>query len=162
MNFRGQCYGGRAEFLSSGFLLSGLKSLAATLLLLAGIFGMLTANGRDASAQSAPRVEAIQVEGNQRVEADAVRSYMTLAVGDPITNDGVNRSLKTLFATGLFADVNMRLQGRTVVVSIVENPIINRMAFEGNKRIKDELGVALAWPTYREGIRGLLSCASAC
>ncbi|MBT3700865.1 MAG: outer membrane protein assembly factor BamA [Alphaproteobacteria bacterium] len=91
-----------------------------------------------AQSASAPRVEAIEVEGNQRVEADAVRSYMTLAPGDNITNDSINRSLKTLYGTGLFADVTIRMQGRKVVVNVVENPIINRMAFEGNKRVKAE------------------------
>jgi|SaaInlStandDraft_7_1057024.scaffolds.fasta_scaffold11741_2 outer membrane protein insertion porin family len=104
------------------------------------VIGMTLNLAGETFAQSGTtvRVQAIEVQGNQRVEADAVRSYMTLASGDPITNESINRSLKTLYGTGLFADVTIRMQGPTVVVSVVENPIINRMAFEGNKRVKDE------------------------
>jgi outer membrane protein insertion porin family len=102
--------------------------------------GLVSGSPVTATAQTAngPQVELIEVEGNQRVEADAIRSYMTLAIGDTVNNDGINRSLKTLYGTGLFADVTIRMQGPKVVVSVVENPIINRMAFEGNKRVKDE------------------------
>ncbi len=84
-------------------------------------------------------INAIRVEGNQRIEAETVRSYMVIAVGDPFDAERINRSLKSLFATGLFADVNLRREGNTLIIRVVENPIINRLAFEGNKRIKDEI-----------------------
>ncbi|WP_368744520.1 outer membrane protein assembly factor BamA [Desertibaculum subflavum] len=80
----------------------------------------------------------IRVEGNQRIEADTVRSYMQIAPGDRYDADRVNRSLKTLFATGLFADVTMQRTGNVLLVRVVENPIINRIAFEGNKKLSDE------------------------
>jgi len=83
-------------------------------------------------------VEAIRVEGNQRVEPETVISYMAIAVGDSFDEARVDASLKSLFATGLFADVAMRREGDVLVVRVVENPIINRLAFEGNERIKDE------------------------
>jgi outer membrane protein insertion porin family len=102
--------------------------------------GSVFATGHEAAAQSAANgvVAAIEVEGNQRIEADTVRAYMTIAIGDPISNDAVNRSLKALYATGLFADVTMRRAGQSIVVNVVENPIINLLAFEGNKRLKDD------------------------
>ena len=84
------------------------------------------------------RLREIRVEGAQRVEADTVRSYIGMRPGDSVTPAALDKALKALFATGLFADVNMRQDGQDVTVRIVENPIINRLAFEGNRRITDE------------------------
>lgn len=86
-----------------------------------------------------PSVANIVVEGTRRIEPDTVLSYLSVKVGDPFDPSLVNRSLKTLFATGLFADVTLRREGDTLVVRVVENPIINRIAFEGNKRIDDDI-----------------------
>ncbi|WP_353561392.1 outer membrane protein assembly factor BamA [Pyruvatibacter sp. HU-CL02332] len=83
-------------------------------------------------------VERIDVEGNQRVEAETVRSYMTIREGQMADARAIDDSLKTLFATGLFADVSIRESGAGLIVTVVENPIINRVAFEGNYRIDDE------------------------
>lgn len=85
-----------------------------------------------------PTLENIRVEGTQRIEAETVRSYIGLQEGDPIDPTRINKALKALFATEYFADVSMALDGRTLVVKVVENPIINRIAFEGNQRIEDE------------------------
>ncbi|WP_119458882.1 outer membrane protein assembly factor BamA [Rhodospirillaceae bacterium SYSU D60014] len=82
-------------------------------------------------------IAAIQIEGTQRIEPETVRSYMQLNVGDPFEADRIDRALKSLFATGLFADVTFRREGDTLMVQVVENPIINRLAFEGNDRIDD-------------------------
>jgi len=94
---------------------------------------------------SGPRVDAnatkvsdILVEGTQRIEPDTVRSYMALKQGEAFSSRKVNESLKRLFATGLFADVTIRRQGTSIIVQVVENPIINRIAFEGNSEITDE------------------------
>lgn len=86
----------------------------------------------------AQELDRVQVEGNQRIEDETVRSYMSLRQGDAITEAEIDRSLKALFATGLFSDVTIRRAGNDLVVNVVENPIINRLAFEGNKRIDDE------------------------
>lgn len=88
---------------------------------------------------SGQRIREIRIEGSQRVEPDTVRSYMTVRQGDELTPQALDASLKALFATGLFADVTVRQEGSDVVVRVVENPIINRLAFEGNKRISDEI-----------------------
>ncbi len=93
------------------------------------------------NVQSAPLSEIIRevvVQGNQRIEPETVRSYILLQEGDAFNAERVDRSLKSLFSTGLFADVNLKRQGTTLIVSVVENPIVNRVAFEGNKRVKDE------------------------
>ena len=90
----------------------------------------------DAHAQQ--RITEIAIEGNQRIEPDTVRTYLRVAVGDPFDDALINDSLKSLFATGLFADVSIRRAGGALIVSVVENPIVNQLAFEGNRRIDDE------------------------
>jgi len=95
-----------------------------------------------AHAQSAGTISAIRVEGNKRVEPETVRTYLTFNVGDPYDLAKVDESLKTLFATGLFQDVRIRRDGGTVVIIVVENPIVARVAFEGNKQIEDDALVA--------------------
>ena len=81
----------------------------------------------------------IRVEGSQRIETETVRSYVGIRIGDPITPKGMDDALKKLFATGLFADVVVSQQGTAIVIRVVENPIINRIAFEGNRRMTNEV-----------------------
>lgn len=104
--------------------------------------GLLVASclaGAVAFAQgTASAVTDIRVQGNQRIEADTVRSYMQIAVGDRVDAERIDKSLKALFATGLFADVSIQQNGGVIDVKIVENPIINRIAFEGNRHVKDD------------------------
>ncbi len=96
--------------------------------------------GRAASARVAPggTISAIKVEGNQRIEEGTIRSYMLVQPGDPFDPERIDRSLKTLFATGLFQDVSLRREGDALVVKVQENPIVNRIAFEGNRKLNDE------------------------
>jgi outer membrane protein insertion porin family len=83
-------------------------------------------------------VSEIRVVGTQRIEPETVRSYLELQPGDPWDDEKVNASLKALFATGLFADVRLSRVGDALVVTVVENPIINRIAFEGNHKLDDK------------------------
>lgn len=83
-------------------------------------------------------VRDIRIEGNQRVEAGTILSYMVIKPGDAYDPGRVDRSLKALYGTGLFADVTIHTEGDILVVHVVENPIINRLAFEGNSRLSDE------------------------
>lgn len=91
-----------------------------------------------AGPADAQTIGAIEVTGNQRIESDTVRSYMTVRPGDEFDAAKTDQSLKTLFTTGLFADVTIRREGSNLVVNVVENPIINQVSFEGNSAIKDE------------------------
>jgi outer membrane protein insertion porin family len=81
---------------------------------------------------------SIVVEGNRRVEADTVRSYFRLVPGERLDPGKIDEGLKGLYATGLFQDVRIREAGGRLIVTVVEAPVINRIAFEGNKRVKDE------------------------
>ena len=83
-------------------------------------------------------VQEIRVEGSQRIEPGTIKSYLLIREGDPFDVQRIDRSLKSLFATGLFADVSIDRENGTLVVKVVENPVINRVAFEGNKAIDKE------------------------
>jgi len=83
-------------------------------------------------------IQAILVEGNQRIESSTVLSYLTVAPGYPFDPAEIDTSLKVLFATGLFADVAFERRGNLLVVRVVENPIINRVVFEGNRSLNDD------------------------
>ncbi len=83
-------------------------------------------------------VREIRVKGAERIEPATVASYLSINVGDEMTQQNLDKGLKSLFSTGLFADVTLRQDGDALVVDVQENPIINRIAFEGNDKIKDE------------------------
>jgi len=91
-----------------------------------------------AVAQSGTVVDEVRVVGTQRIDPATVNSYMQIKPGDVYNPAQVDESLKTLFNTGLFADVTLRREGNSLVVQVVENPIINRISFEGNRKIDDE------------------------
>ena len=95
--------------------------------------------GWPASAQNASVVGRIVVEGNQRIEPSTVESYLSIRAGEPYDAQKVDDSIKSLYATGLFEDVAIQLQGSDLVVRVQENPIINRIAFEGNKRLETKV-----------------------
>ncbi|VAV93481.1 Outer membrane protein assembly factor YaeT [hydrothermal vent metagenome] len=84
------------------------------------------------------RIRQVIVQGNQRLEVGTVQSYLLLGPGDIFDPQLIDLSLKTLFATGLFADISIREQNGALVVEVVENPIINRVIFEGNRALKEE------------------------
>ncbi len=91
------------------------------------------------TAAHAQTIRDISVQGNKRVEADTVRSYLSLQPGQSYSEAAASESLKALFATGLFSDVNISMRGSQLVVSVEENPIINLVSFEGNEKLKDDV-----------------------
>jgi outer membrane protein insertion porin family len=80
-------------------------------------------------------VRDIRVVGNRRVEPETVRSYLEFTTGDAYDSGKVDRSLRALFATGLFSDVRITRDGAAVLVTVVENPVISQVAFEGNSEV---------------------------
>lgn len=109
-----------------------LRVLRRVLLVMAVVAGFVAGQ---AHAQSGT-VRDIVVEGNQRIELSTIQNYLTLQPGSPYSSAEADKSLKALFATGLFADVNLRLQGSTLIVRVTENPVVNRILFEGNRRVQ--------------------------
>jgi outer membrane protein insertion porin family len=91
-----------------------------------------------AQVEAGGTIREVRIEGTQRIEPETVRSYLLEQPGDTFDPERLDASLKALFATGYFADVNLRREGDTLIVKVVENPIINRIAFEGNKKFDDK------------------------
>jgi len=83
-------------------------------------------------------ISDIIVEGNQRVESETVRSSLTLTVGSPYDAEKADQSLRNLTDTGIYSDVRITRRGTAVVVTVVENPVINKVVFEGNKEVEDK------------------------
>ena len=81
--------------------------------------------------------ETITVEGNRRVDADTVRSYFHAASDGRFDEAARDAALKALLATGLFDNVRIERAGERLIVHLAEAPVLDRVAFEGNKKIKD-------------------------
>ena len=128
------------------------RAFSAVLLLVAA--SIVAASGLATRAE-ATVVSRIVVEGNQRVEADTIRAYLVIRPGVEYSRSDEDESLKALFETGLFSDVNLYNRSATLFVVVVENPVIKEVAFEGNKKYKDEQlsGVVQSQP------RGVLTIA---
>lgn len=91
------------------------------------------------SAQAQPdTIRSIAVIGAQRLEPDTIISYIRLRNGQPYTPEAADQALKDLAATGLFADFSIRNNQGNIVITVVENPVINRIIFEGNDRLKSD------------------------
>ena len=87
----------------------------------------------------APIIQNIAVRGNQRIEGDTIASYLVVAPGDRADPQLLDLGLKTLFNTGLFSDVALTMQpGDVLLIDVKENPIVNRVVLDGNKRVKED------------------------
>jgi outer membrane protein insertion porin family len=113
-------------------------SLLAALIMWAAPLSVTVAIGLASSPVHAQTVDSIQVEGNRRVEAATIRSYFKPGPGGRLDQGHIDDGLKGLIETGLFQDVKINQAGGRLVVTVVENPVINRVIFEGNKKVKDE------------------------
>jgi outer membrane protein insertion porin family len=86
----------------------------------------------------AQTVASIAVEGNRRVDVETIRSYFRPGPSGRLDQGVIDDGLKALIETGLFQDVKINQAGGRLVVSVIENPVIARIAFEGNKKVKDD------------------------
>ena len=112
--------------------------LLATLIMFAMPVAVTLAAMLVPSAAVAQTAASIVVEGNRRVDAETVRSYFRAGPGGRLDQGRIDDGLKALIETGLFQDVRINTAGGRLVVVVVENPVIGRIAFEGNKKVKDE------------------------
>ena len=116
-----------------------VRGLAVAGLVLGGVLvGLGAASLVAADSAVAQTASSIVVEGNRRVESDTIRSYFRVGPGERLDPLKVDEGVKALFATGLFQDVRPTWSGNRVIITVVENAVISRVAFEGNKRVKDE------------------------
>jgi outer membrane protein insertion porin family len=122
-----------------GLCVRAVRGLAISCLILGGILvGAGCVTVAFSGVAVAQTVSSIVVEGSRRVEADTIRSYFKPGPGGRLGPEQEDEALKALVATGLFSDVRISHAGNRLVVTVVENPVINRVAFEGNKKAKDE------------------------
>ncbi len=112
--------------------------LLAALVMLSTPFAATLAVGLASSPASAQTVDSIEVQGNRRVEAATIRSYFKAGPNGKLDKGNIDDGLKALIETGLFQDVKINQAGGRIIVSVVENPVLGRVVFEGNKKIKDE------------------------
>ena len=91
-----------------------------------------------APAPEGQAIKTIAVAGAQRLEPATIVSYIQLRPGDPYTAAAADQALKDLAATELFSDFSIENNDGNVVIRVVENPVINRIVLEGNKRLKDD------------------------
>ncbi|WP_404481960.1 outer membrane protein assembly factor BamA [Novosphingobium sp. BL-52-GroH] len=89
-------------------------------------------------ADAGPAIQTIQVKGSERLEPQTVLSYIKLRAGQPYTKAAADAALKDLYSTELFKDVQINNDNGVVVIQVQENPVVNRIILEGNKRIKDD------------------------
>lgn len=109
-----------------------------TLLSSAGFAGAVVLGVSVSTSASAAVVRSISVRGNQRVDPSTIRSYLTIESGRSFSSFDTDESLRQLFATGLFSDVDISQSGSTLVVTVKENPTVNLVLFEGNDKVRDE------------------------
>lgn len=126
---------------------TGLALLLGTTALIAPQVATAQETSQGAAAPEAPPVIAapaqgvvdrIAVVGAERIETATVLSYLPLQTGDTVDSAKIDLALKALFRTDLFADVRIGYDNGTLTISVVENPIINRVIFEGNKGLKED------------------------
>jgi outer membrane protein insertion porin family len=84
-------------------------------------------------------ISEILIEGNQRVEIETINSYINISKGDLFNADILNKTLKSLFSTGFFSDVKIVKNESVLIIKVIENPIVNRVVFEGNSDIEDDV-----------------------
>lgn len=121
------------------FCARAFRGPALAALLLGGIaLGSASVSLISSDVAYAQAASGIVVQGNKRVEADTIRSYFKAGPGGRLDAVQIDEGLKGLYATGLFQDVKISQAGGRLTVAVVENPVINRIAFEGNRKTKDE------------------------
>jgi outer membrane protein insertion porin family len=124
---------------SQAFLLSGLLAGASGAAAQQAVAPAAPAQQAPAAAPVVRTIRSVAVVGNERLEPDTVRSYVDLAPGQSYDRERLDRALKALFATDLFADVQIRDDGAgAITLQVRENPVINRVLIEGAKRVKED------------------------
>ena len=114
-----------------------LTGFRAVLALIVALLVVVGPGPRAAQAQQFTFTD-VRIEGSSRVDVPTVLSYAGISRGQPLTGGALNDATQRLVGSGLFATVELVPQGSTLVIKVTENPLIDVINFEGNKRIKDE------------------------
>ncbi|MGB3740293.1 MAG: POTRA domain-containing protein, partial [Pontixanthobacter sp.] len=126
------------------------RRLAVSLLagtMLGGLPGIAAAQDADEAQQPAAAepatsqgqsIRSISIVGSERLEPNTIISYITLRTGQEYTQAAADQAIKELYATELFANATLRNDNGNVVIEVIENPVVNRIILEGNKRLKND------------------------
>ena len=125
---RRQGRNGAAAGLGRGFL-KGSTALAAALFLSAATLPAMAASYT---------FSTVQVEGNSLIDPATILKFAAIPKGQPVSDGALNDAVQRLTDSGLFASVEVVPSGGTLVIRVVENPTVNVVSFEGNRKIKDE------------------------
>jgi len=87
-------------------------------------------------APAADTIGAIEISGNRTVEPEAIRAQLGFAAGGPYDQRQLDAALHALFATGLFSDVRFDRRGATLIVTVVERPVVAKVDFEGYSAVE--------------------------
>jgi len=90
-----------------------------------------------ATVAAAAVVHSVEVRGNKRIDAQTIRDNIGISPGRDFTGVDIDEATKRLFAMGLFSDVTIRDIGSVLVVQVTEYEVVNKVIFQGNKKIKD-------------------------
>ncbi|PBC09007.1 outer membrane protein assembly factor BamA [Mesorhizobium sp. WSM3859] len=108
--------------------------------------GALAVQFAATSVAEAAVISRVEVSGNQRVDAETIRNYISIKPGKPFSSSDIDEAVKALFGTGLFSDVQINQVGSSLVVKVSEYKVVNQVLFQGNKKIKDnalQMGIQL-------------------
>ncbi|WP_297773435.1 outer membrane protein assembly factor BamA [uncultured Roseovarius sp.] len=118
-------------------LFSAVAKTGAGNLLALLVAALLLASGQPADAQSY-RFSSVAIEGNQRIEPGTILSYAGIARNETVSAGELNDAYQNILGSGLFEEVEVIPQGSRLLIRVTEFPTINRIAFEGNNKLKDE------------------------
>lgn len=113
-----------------------LAGCLAVVMLATGGIGLSQVLGAGTAYAQGSVIREIRVSGNRRVEPETVRSYLRFSVGDAYDAGKVDQSIRALFSTGLFSDVQIERTANGVQVNVTENPVVAQVAFEGNREVE--------------------------
>ena len=125
-----------ASLLCCGSILAGLPAMAGAQEASPAPAAQPTAAPAPAPAARSNVIRTITVVGAERLEPTTILSYIRLRVGQEYTSAAADEALKDLGATELFANFSIRNDAGNVVITVTENPVINRIVLEGNERLK--------------------------
>lgn len=120
-----------------------LRRAALALALSVGVITGIGPSWLGPSAAEAAVISSIVVSGNTRVEAETVRSYVLIVPGKSFTNADIDESVKALYGTGLFSDVTISVSGSRLLVVVEENPVVNSVIIQGNRKVKSNILIQL-------------------
>ena len=78
----------------------------------------------------------IEITGNDRISNESIKLFINVKINDEINDDKINIILKDLYETNFFKDVSLQYVDQVLIINVIENPIIEKISYEGIKNKK--------------------------